>query len=69
MIDFKDLKVWRKAHQMTLNPYRANRWISERRDEWAHKPASSARGSAGEPEYHFMLVRDLHAGAGSAFAG
>jgi hypothetical protein len=51
MIDFKDLKVWQKAHQMTLSTYRVTSRLP--------RDLQIARGSASEAEYHFLLARDL----------
>jgi four helix bundle protein len=48
MKDFRNLKVWEKAHFLTL---------------WVDEPDASmqriASGSASELDYHFLLARDL----------
>jgi four helix bundle protein len=85
--DFKQLKVWRKAHEMTLETYRVTaafpreemygltsqlrraaasiganiaEGCGRRSDGEMCRFLQTARGSASETEYHFLLARDLH---------
>ena len=41
MVDFKELKVWQKAHQMTLTTYRVTSAFPQRRDVRSNQPTSS----------------------------
>jgi hypothetical protein len=55
MRDFHQLKVWARAHQLTLDVYRATRAFPK--DEVY--VLDIAMGSASELEYHVLLSADL----------
>jgi len=72
MRDFRELKVWEKAHQVTLAVYKTTRSFpreelygltSQIRDASSSVPSNIAegcgRGSAAELEYRLLLARDL----------
>ena len=40
MEDFKDLRVWEKAHELTLDVYKTAARLSERRNVWINQSAS-----------------------------
>ena len=55
MQDFRNLKVWERAHALTLEVYKASNAFL--RDEISGM--TIAVGSASELEYHLVLAHDL----------
>ncbi len=47
MRNYRDLQVWNKAHDLTLELYRVSRQFSARRNLWNHKPTSAGCGVDG----------------------
>ena len=70
MEDFKDLRVWTKAHELTLAVYQKTRAFPKeaniaegcgrRSDAEMRRFVQIARGSANEVEYHLLLAKDLN---------
>ena len=52
MRDFKELKVWQKAHRFVVDVYQQSR-------SFLARFLSIAAGSASESEYQLLLARDL----------
>ena len=68
MKDFRELKVWQKAHQLVLEVYCQSAQLpaEERFGLMAHLrktavsiPSNIASGSAAELDYQLLLARDL----------
>lgn len=65
MKDFHELKVWQKAHQLTLRrsfssiPANLAEGCGRNGDADFARFCSIAMGSASELEYHLLLARDL----------
>jgi four helix bundle protein len=69
MKDFRDLKVWAKAHEVALACYAVTKGASvpaniaegcgRRGNAELHRFLQMAMGSASELEYHLLLSRDL----------
>ena len=63
MRDFRELKVWERAHQLTLDVHRVTASFpkSERYGltSQIRRAASSVPANIAEVEYHLLLSRDL----------
>ena len=63
MRDFRELKVWERAHQLTLDAHRVTASFpkSERYGltSQIRRAASSVPANIAEVEYHLLLSRDL----------
>ena len=66
MRDFREIKVWEKAHLLTLEIYKATASFPTEGRYGLTRSADLARflqigmGSASEVEYHILLAKDLN---------